>query len=356
MEHRIQKLRQLLKEEKIPALYITNPYNLRYMTGFTGTSGTALITMEHAYFITDFRYVEQAHRQCQGYHIIQHQGQPFAELAPLLNEEGIEELGFDDHHLTFAQYMDLQQYIEGYDLIPVSGLIESLREVKDESEIAIIKEACHIADQAFSHILDYIQPGMSEIQVANELDFYMRSKGASGISFDTIVASGVRSAMPHGVASDKIIEKGDFITLDFGCYYQGYVSDMTRTISLGEPKKAVLKEIYQIVLDAHLAVEQAAKPGVTGKELDAVARQYITDRGYGEYFGHSTGHGIGLEIHEAPMISKMNDCPLVTGNTITDEPGIYLPNIGGVRIENDLLLTNDGCEVLTKSDRQLLIL
>lgn len=356
MMNRIEKLRKQLKEEHLDALLVTNPYNLRYMTGFTGTSGMALITSTRAYFITDFRYTEQASHQCVGYEIVKQASTAFNELPRLLNDNHLTELGFDDQHLTFAQYMTLQDIVNPVDLIPVSGLIETLREVKDESEIATIKEACHIADAAFTHILDYIKPGMTEIQVANELDFYMRSLGASGISFDTIVASGVRSAMPHGVASEKEIEMGDFITLDFGCYYNGYVSDMTRTISLGEPREAVLKEIYQIVLDAHLKVEEAAKPGMSGKELDAVARQYIESKGYGEYFGHSTGHGIGLEIHEAPMISKLNTQPLVAGNTITDEPGIYLPDIGGVRIENDLLITENGCEVLTKSNRQLIIL
>ncbi len=181
-------------------------------------------------------------------------------------------------------------------------MIEELREIKDEEEIAIIEKACSIADLAYDHILKMIQPGMTEIEVANQLDFYMRSLGASGVSFETIVASGLRSAMPHGVASKKIIEQGDLITIDFGCYYEGYVSDMTRTFAIGDPGEQ-LKEIYQIVLEAQLAVLEVAKPGVTGKQLDAVARDYITKHGYGEAFGHSTGHGIGLEIHEGPNVS-----------------------------------------------------
>lgn len=356
MEHRIQKLRQRLAEENINALFITNPYNVRYMTGFTGTTGVALVTLENAYFITDFRYTEQAKKQAQGYEVVQNQGPVYEELPALLKRENLDTLAFDDCHLTYAQYGELKEIVAPVKLQPCTGLIEAMREVKDEEEIKTIKEACHIADQAFSHILEFIEPGMTEIQVANELDFYMRGLGASGLSFDTIVASGLRSALPHGVASEKIIEQGDFITLDFGCYYNGYVSDMTRTISLGEPREAVLKDIYQIVLDAHLAVEKAAKPGMTGKELDAVARDYITEKGYGEAFGHSTGHGIGLEIHEFPMVSKVSEAVFVPGNTITDEPGIYLPEYGGVRIENDLLITEDGCEVLTHSDRNLIIL
>lgn len=196
---------------------------------------------------------------------------------------------------------------------------------------------------------------MTEIEIANQLDFYMRAQGASGISFETIVASGLRSAMPHGVASEKIIEKGDFVTLDFGCYYQGYVSDMTRTFAVGEPAPR-LKEIYQIVLDAQLAVLAEAKPGLTGIQLDAVAREYIASHGYGEAFGHSTGHGIGLEIHEGPNVSFRADKQFVPGNVITDEPGIYLPGIGGVRIEDDLLITAEGNRVLTHSTKELIIL
>ena len=356
MKKRIDLLRDKMIQENIPALLITNAYNLRYMTGFTGTSGSAIITMDKAYFITDFRYVNQANLQCVGYEIIKHEGDMFLTASELVHHDHISLIAFDDHHLTFAQYCHLEEVMGEVELRPLNGMIESLREVKDKDEIATIQEACRIADSAFAHILEYIKPGMTEIEVANELDFYMRRQGASGLSFDTIVASGVRSSLPHGVASDKVIEKGDFITLDFGCYYNGYVSDMTRTISLGNPRYDVLKEIYQIVLDAHLAVEKAAKPGMTGKALDAVARDYITEQGYGEYFGHSTGHGIGLEVHESPMISKMNEVPLVVGNTITDEPGIYLPEIGGVRIENDLLITENGCESFTTSPRELIII
>ncbi len=234
-------------------------------------------------------------------------------------------------------------------------MIEELREIKDEEEIAIIEKACSIADLAYDHILKMIQPGMTEIEVANQLDFYMRSLGASGVSFETIVASGLRSAMPHGVASKKIIEQGDLITIDFGCYYEGYVSDMTRTFAIGDPGEQ-LKEIYQIVLEAQLAVLEVAKPGVTGKQLDAVARDYITKHGYGEAFGHSTGHGIGLEIHEGPNVSVRAEKQFVPGNIITDEPGIYLPGIGGVRIEDDLLITSDGNRVLTHSPKELIIL
>lgn len=343
-----------MQEENLDSFLITSPYNLRYLTNFTGTTGLAVITLEKAFFITDFRYTEQAAAQAQGFEIIKNVGPIFEEVADLVQKEGLRELGFEETTVSFLEYSVLEEIIDAQ-LIPISGMIEELREIKDEEEIAIIEKACSIADLAYDHILKMIQPGMTEIEVANQLDFYMRSLGASGVSFETIVASGLRSAMPHGVASKKIIEQGDLITIDFGCYYEGYVSDMTRTFAIGDPGEQ-LKEIYQIVLEAQLAVLEVAKPGVTGKQLDAVARDYITKHGYGEAFGHSTGHGIGLEIHEGPNVSVRAEKQFVPGNIITDEPGIYLPGIGGVRIEDDLLITSDRNRVLTHSPKELIIL
>lgn len=354
MISRVANLRKEMIEEDISSFLITSSYNLRYLTGFTGTTGVALITLEEAFFITDFRYTEQAETQCEGYKIVQNHGPIFDVVADLVEEKELINLAFEEATVSFKEYVQLEMILE-VDLIPVSGMIEELREIKDDSEIEIIQKACEIADQAFSHILTYIKPGMTEIQVANELDFHMRSLGASSVSFETIVASGLRSAMPHGVASEKVIEQGDFITIDFGCYYQGYVSDMTRTISLGEPSEK-LKEIYQIVKEAQQKVLDIAKPGMTGAELDAVARDFITSKGYGEAFGHSTGHGIGLEIHEGPNVSKMAEKVFVSGNVITNEPGIYLPGIGGVRIEDDMLVTDNGIKRLTHSEKELIIL
>ncbi|EMF0079381.1 aminopeptidase P family protein [Enterococcus hirae] len=351
---RVEKLRKKMQEENLDSFLITSPYNLRYLTNFTGTTGLAVITLEKAFFITDFRYTEQAAAQAQGFEIIKNVGPIFEEVADLVQKEGLRELGFEETTVSFLEYSVLEEIIDAQ-LIPISGMIEELREIKDEEEIAIIEKACSIADLAYDHILKMIQPGMTEIEVANQLDFYMRSLGASGVSFETIVASGLRSAMPHGVASKKIIEQGDLITIDFGCYYEDYVSDMTRTFAIGDPGEQ-LKEIYQIVLEAQLAVLEVAKPGVTGKQLDAVARDYITKHGYGEAFGHSTGHGIGLEIHEGPNVSVRAEKQFVPGNIITDEPGIYLPGIGGVRIEDDLLITSNGNRVLTHSPKELIIL
>lgn len=337
---RVKAVQAKLKDYDMDALLVTSPYNLRYVSNFTGSTGLSVITEDKAYFVTDFRYTEQAAEQAKGFEIIKNTGSIYEEVKAIIEKEKVSKLGFEKEFVTFSVYDHLTKLLP-IDLIPVSGLIESLREVKEEPEIETIKKAIKITEYAFEEILNFIKPGVSEIEVANRLDFLMREKGATGVSFDTIVASGKRSAMPHGVASEKLIEQGDMITLDFGCYYQGYVSDMTRTISLGDPGEE-LKKIHQIVLDANLKVTEQAKAGVTGKELDDVARGYITEQGYGEAFGHSTGHGIGLEVHEGPGINYRNENELVEGNVITNEPGIYLPGLGGVRIEDDLLITKDG--------------
>lgn len=351
---RLSKLQEVLKNEKLDAILVTSSYNLRYMTNFTGTTGLAVITTEDAFFVTDFRYTQQAADQAKGFEIRRNIGPIYEEVKKIVEEKNISQLGFEDAFVSFRNYEQLEGMLD-CDLVPVSGMIEELREVKDEEEIRIIKKACEIADAGFKYILDYIKPGVTEIEIANRLDFYMREQGAAGVSFDTIVASGYRSAMPHGVASTKKIEQGDFVTLDFGCYYEGYVSDMTRTVSVGEPDPK-LKEIYQIVLDAQLKVNAEAKAGMSGIEVDSIARDYITEKGYGEYFGHSNGHGIGLEIHEGPNTSQKSPKVLVPGNIITNEPGIYLEGLGGVRIEDDLLITENGNEILTFSPKELIIL
>ncbi|MGO2637702.1 M24 family metallopeptidase [Enterococcus viikkiensis] len=354
MIKRIEKLRALMEKAMIDAYLVTSPANIRYLTNFTGTAGMAFITLDQAFFITDFRYIEQASEQIQGMTIIQHQGDIITELLKLMESESVNVLGFEDAVMTYADYSIFEEVIDA-ELAPASGLIEKLRERKDEGEIAIIEKACAIADEGFDHVLKMIRPGMTEIEVANQLDFYMRSLGASGTSFETIVASGTRSALPHGVASEKMIKQGDLITLDFGCVYQGYVSDITRTFAIGDPGQQ-LKDIYQIVLEAQKKVLEVAQVGVTGSQLDAVARDFISEAGYGEDFGHSTGHGIGMEIHEGPNISRSNDEPLMEGNVITDEPGIYLAGLGGVRIEDDLVILAEGNRILTQSPKELIIL
>lgn len=351
---KINKLRAAFKEYGIDGMLITNPFNRRYMAQFTGTSGVVLISEEKALFITDFRYLEQASKECEGYEIVQHTGPIQEKVAEEVKRLGITKLGMEQDDVSYGLYKVYEKLINAQ-LVPLSGVVEKIRLIKNEQEIKILKEAADIADAAFKHILDFIKPGVTELEVANELEFFMRKIGATSSSFETIVASGYRSAMPHGVASEKVIEKGDFVTLDFGAYYKGYCSDITRTIAVGNPDEK-LKEIYNIVLEAQMKGIEEIKAGLKGKEADAITRDYIKAKGYGDYFGHSTGHGLGLEIHEGPTLSSRSENILEPGMVVTVEPGIYLPGLGGVRIEDDIVITENGNKLLTHSAKELIIL
>ncbi|CAM5204116.1 Xaa-Pro aminopeptidase OS=Ureibacillus acetophenoni OX=614649 GN=SAMN05877842_102136 PE=4 SV=1 [Ureibacillus acetophenoni] len=351
---KLAKLRQALVEQNVDAILVTSEYNRRYITGFTGTAGVAIVSQNDAVFITDFRYTEQAKKQIQDFRIVKHEKLIVDEISTQVEQMGIKTLGFEKDTVTFAAYEDYKTKIKA-DLVPLSGLIEKIRLIKTNEEINIIKVACEIADQAFTHILNFIKPGITELEVSNELDFYMRKLGATSTSFDTIVASGLRSALPHGVATDKVIEKGDFVTLDFGAYYNGYVSDITRTIAVGTPSQQLV-DMYDAVLEAQLLALEKVGPNMTGIEADAIARDFLKSKGLGEAFGHSTGHGIGLEIHEGPGLSFRSDTILQPNMVVTIEPGVYLPGIGGVRIEDDILITETGNEVLTHSKKELIIL
>lgn len=351
---KLTKLRELLTENGIDALLVTNSYNRRYMTGFTGTAGLALISSDDAVFITDFRYTEQAEREINGFRIVQHTTTIIEEVAEQAKNMKLRTIGFEKDDMSFGLYELYNGKVEA-ELKPVSGLVEKLRMVKTEDELAILKKAAKIADDAFTHICTFIKPGVTELEVSNELEFAMRKQGATSSSFSIIVASGLRGALPHGVATDKVIESGDLVTLDFGALYEGYISDITRTVAVGEPSDK-LKEIYAVTLAAQELALKEIKPGMTGIEADAIARDYIISKGYGEAFGHSTGHGIGLEVHEGPALSFRSGTVLEPNMVVTVEPGIYLPGIGGVRIEDDIIMTQNGNERLTHSTKELLIL
>ncbi|WP_102345628.1 M24 family metallopeptidase [Bacillus sp. Marseille-P3661] len=350
----LNRIREKLKDLDIDGMLITNGQNRRYVTGFTGTAGVVLISLNAAKFITDFRYVEQANKQVKNFDIIQHKRPIHEEVVDLAQQLGIKRLGFEKEHITFGTYEMYTNIIKS-ELVPISGVVENIRLIKTTDELTILKEAAAIADAAFEHITKFIKPGLTELEVSNELEFFMRKKGATASSFDIIVASGYRSALPHGVASDKVIENGELVTLDFGALYKGYCSDLTRTVAVGEPSDELIN-IYDIVLQAQLRGMTGIKPGMTGKEADALTRDYISEKGYGEYFGHSTGHGIGLDIHEGPTLSIKSDIKLEPGMVVTVEPGIYIESLGGVRIEDDIVITTKGNESLTHSTKELLIL
>ncbi|WP_163526341.1 M24 family metallopeptidase [Halobacillus ihumii] len=352
--NKLGKLRQAMEDQRLDGLLITSSQNRRYLTNFTGSSGAVLITAQAAVFITDFRYTEQAAEQAEGFEIIEHKGPMAEEISTQVENLQIKKLGFEQDHVTYKQFDVYRNHLKA-ELVPTSGLIEKLRLIKTDEELTIIKEAVKIADDAFEHILSYIKPGTKEIDVSNELEFFMRKQGAASSSFDIIVASGKRSALPHGVASQKEIQSGELVTLDFGALYKGYCSDITRTVAVGEISDE-LKEIYDTVLQAQIKGMEGIKAGITGKEADALTRDYITDKGYGEYFGHSTGHGIGLDVHEGPGLSFRTEQVLEAGMVVTVEPGIYVPNVGGCRIEDDTLVTNTGNERLSHAPKELIIL
>lgn len=351
---KLEKLRAELTAHNIDALLITSDYNRRYMTGFTGTAGVAIVSQNDAVFITDFRYTEQAAEQIKDFRIVQHTALIHEEVAAQVAAMGIQALGFEKNAMQFGVYEVYKQAVKA-DFVPVSGLIEKIRLIKTPQELNIIKVACEIADSAFTHILDFIKPGKTELDVSNELEFFMRKQGATSSSFDIIVASGLRSALPHGVATDKVIEKGELVTLDFGALYNGYISDITRTVAVGDVSEK-LRDIYDAVLQSQLLGVEKIGPNMTGIEADAVCRDYLTSRGYGEAFGHSTGHGIGLEVHEQPGLSFRSDTILVPGMCVTVEPGVYISGVGGCRIEDDIYITETGNEVLTHSPKELIIL
>lgn len=353
--NRVARLRELIAKSEGNALLVTHPVNRRYLSGFTGSSGVVLITADHAALVTDFRYKAQAPQQAQGFQIVEHGASFHSTVAELLKQWNVDKLLIEEQDVTYAAYMAMEKTLSPVKLLPSEGIVEKLRMIKEDSELAIMQEAADLADRAFEHILGYIKPGVSEKSIALELEVFMRSQGATSSSFETIVASGERSALPHGVASDRLIGRDEFVKLDYGAYYNGYCSDITRTVVVGKPSDKH-REIYEIVKEAQQYALDHLVPGMTGKQGDALTRDIIARYGYGEYFGHGTGHGLGMEIHEAPRLSLTGDIVLAPGMTVTVEPGIYLPGFGGVRIEDDVVITEKGIRVLTSSPKNLIAL
>jgi len=355
IQNRIEKLKSRLTKLGLDSFLIMSPLNRRYMSGFTGTAGMLLITLKDNFLITDFRYLEQAAQEAPHYQIVK-QEFPFTKtLKDLLQRLPVESMGIESDFVTVKQFQELADNLSFLKLFPKEGEIETLRLVKDAEEIVNIKKAAQIADQAFNHILNIIKPGMKEIEVAMELEFFMRSQGATGTSFETIVASGIRSALPHGVASEKVIEAGDFVTMDFGCIYNGYCSDMTRTVVIGQPTPKQT-DIYNIVLEAQLKGLNYVRAGLGAKEVDLKSRSYITGKGYGDNFGHGLGHGLGLNVHENPSLSPRDNTELLVNMVVTVEPGIYIPHWGGVRIEDLVIIKDTGFENLTRANKELIII
>jgi len=351
----LEQLRTALRAQQSDVFIITSHQNRRYLTGFTGSAGTVVITQTQALLLVDFRYTQQATNQSKEFDVREiDRSHLYETIQEILDTESIQTVGFEQQHVTYEAYQLMSSKLTAT-LKPLSNIVENLRMIKTTEEIELIKKAAWVSDEAFKYILTFIKPGVSEIDIANELEFHMRKNGATGAAFDIIIASGHRSALPHGVASDKKIEKGDMLTLDFGAYYQGYRSDMTRTIAVGEPPEK-LKEVYQIVYDSLQKALSNMKAGITGKEADSYSRDFIKAKGYEKNYGHGSGHGIGLDIHENIFMSTVCEDILEENMVLTVEPGIYIPKIGGVRIEDDVIVTKNGVEVITNSPKELIIL
>jgi len=350
--HRIAKIRSYIEAKDIDAFLIIKPQNIRYLSGFTGSNGQLLITKSENYLITDFRYINQAKQESFNYQIIKQEKKMTDTIKEVCLQEKIKKVAFEEDQMVFKMH---ETYCQMLNLVPASKLLTQIRAIKDHEEIIRLKKAIDLTDQAFKHILPYIKPGVKEKDIALELELFLRKNGAEAKSFDYIVVSGPRGALPHGVASDKEIKIGELVTMDFGCIYEGYCSDITRTVGVGKLKNKQ-KEIYNIVLEAQVTGLNYIKANIKCQDIDNIAREIITKAGYGEYFGHSLGHGIGLEVHEDPKLAKGNDQLLQPGMVVTVEPGIYIPDFCGVRIEDIVLINENNVEILTKSCKDLLII
>jgi Xaa-Pro aminopeptidase len=350
---RIADLRKKFRQENLDGMIVTHLDHVRYLCGYTGTNGLLVIGPRKADFFTDFRYADQAEKQVKGATVnVATKGDLIAVLKeyPVFNVNNMK-YGISEEYLNITGYKKLQQVLPDAVFIGADKVLAELGWVKEPAELNNIKKAAAISDLAFERILQIIAPGVRERELAAELEYQMMMLGSEKPAFETIVASGYRSAMPHGVASDKKVQKGDLITFDFGATVNGYVSDITRTVVVGKASPRQ-KKIYEIVLKAQLAGIKKVRAGLTGEQVDAVCRKIITRAGYGKNFGHGTGHGIGYFIHLGPRVSFLSKDKLKANNVITVEPGIYLSGWGGVRIEDDVVVTKNGCKVLNKAEKK----
>jgi Xaa-Pro aminopeptidase len=357
MTTRIDRLRSRFSALRVDSFLVTFLPHLRYFSGFSGSAGAGVVTARGLHFYTDGRYSAQIRKEVRGgwkHHVSPGSGTIFT----LIRESGVlrpgMSVGFDGNTLLYQEFRTLKKLFPGVKFLPKADVVDEIASVKDESEIRSIKKAVEITDRTFAEILPMIRPGVREADLAAEISYLQRRHGAERDAFEAIVASGERSALPHGTASSKKIARGDLLTLDFGCVVDGYHSDMTRTVGVGRLSHEA-KTVYALVLEAQRAAVEGARAGVRTKDLDAVARGIIRRGGHDRHFRHSLGHGIGLQIHEAPRISVQSRAVLAAGNVVTIEPGVYIPGSGGVRIEDDVVIGEDGCRVLNRSPRELTI-
>ncbi|HTY07816.1 MAG TPA: aminopeptidase P family protein [Candidatus Edwardsbacteria bacterium] len=348
---RIARVRSQIKRERLGGLLVSHLANVRYLCGYNGSAGLLLVTPSRSVFLTDFRYQEQVKREVKGARRVIIRKDLYSDLLQRTDIAKLRRAGFEAQHLTYAQYDVLRR--GGAQAVPTVGLVEQLRQVKDAAELRAIARAAAIADRAFARIVREIRPGMTELAIGARLEALMKSFGAARPSFETIVGSGPNGALPHAKPGTRKVRRGDFIVLDFGAYYQGYCSDMTRTVLLGRPTDRH-KLVYGVVRDAQQAGLDAVRAGVSGKQADAASRGVIERAGFGQQFGHGLGHGVGLEVHELPRLGKLSDNIVPEHAVVTVEPGVYLPGWGGVRIEDLVAVTKTGNRILSRSPKELI--
>ena len=354
-ETRQRRAQKMMDSNHLDGVLFTSLENIRYLCGFSGSDGALVLTQRQAFFLTDSRYWTQSEEEVKAARIV-HYRRKLEGICSLLSDLGIRRIGFESVALTFSLHRSLSARLTGQsEFIALEEELKNLRAIKDVEEMASIKAAIEIASEGFEYIMERMKEGVVEREIAFEMECFMKSHGSESMGFDTIIASGKRAALPHGKASSKPIERGDLILIDFGSMSQGYYSDETRTVVCGHPS-AEQRRVYQIVKDAHDRAIEAVRPGVPIHEVDAAARDYIREQGYGEYFGHGTGHGIGLAVHEDPAVNADNKGPAEEGMVFTVEPGIYIPDWGGVRIEDMVRVTAQGAELLTHLPTDLRVL
>ena len=350
----IEKYLTLLTDE-VDGLLLTSRYSRHYGAEFDIAEGVAIVTKAGCRYFTDSRYIESAQNNIKGFEVLEmNKVNPFNKLLnDAIADFGVHQLGYEENYLSVAEFLDFQTNLNA-ELVAMGKEIAGFRAVKEEWELARMRKAQEITDKAFSEVITRIKAGMTEKELQAELIYCLYKNGGEGLSFDPIVVSGPNTSLPHGVAGDRVIREGDFITMDFGVLYGGYCSDMTRTVALGYATEE-MKTVYETVLAAQKAGIAITKAGITGAEIDGAARKVITDAGYGKYFGHGYGHSLGLEVHEAPNCNPNGTTPMEANMVASAEPGIYLPGKFGVRIEDVVIFTADGCEDITKSPKNLLI-
>jgi len=352
---RIQALQACIESNDADALILTFMPDIRWLTGFSGSNALVLYAKGKSFFITDGRYATQSRNEVEADEIYVASANLMQHAVDQKILEGRKRVAVQAEHLSLSMLEEYKKILPDRSFVPVSNILNESVAVKSQAERELIAESQRITDAVFDHLLGFVKPGMSEQEIAAEIVYQHLRRGASAMSFDPIVASGPNSALPHARPTERVLQQGDMVVIDMGCFKEGYASDMTRTIAIGEPGEEARK-VYQVVLDAQLKALEAASSNLTSKELDKVARSVIEDAGYGSYFSHSLGHGVGLQIHEWPSISWRAEYPLKAGMIITIEPGIYIPGRLGVRIEDMIQLTETGCDNLTGSNKQLVVI